>query len=92
MIARLGAVFAPVGQGDGAVAASPVVPVRQIFARFWPYARPYRGWFVLTLVLIALGALVGWALGSAGIGIAIGAVVGIPAAIVAVYRTYRSAF
>ena len=30
--------------------------------------------------------------GSAGVGIAIGAVVGIPASILTVYRTYRSAF
>lgn len=41
---------------------------------------------------VGIGALVGWALGDAGIGIAIGAVIGIPAAILVVYRTYRSAF
>ena len=41
---------------------------------------------------VGLGALVGWAAGSTGIGIAIGAVIGIPAAILAVYRTYRGAF
>src|SRR5919199_288704 len=56
--ARLRAVFAPVGEGDGAVAAAPVVPIREVFARFWPYARPYRGWFGLTLVLIAVGAAI----------------------------------
>jgi hypothetical protein len=38
------------------------------------------------------GALVGWAAGSTGVGIAIGSVVGIPLAIGAVYRTYRGAF
>ena len=43
-------------------------------------------------VCVAAGALIGWAAGSVGIGIAIGAVVGIPAAIFTVYRTYRSAF
>jgi hypothetical protein len=41
---------------------------------------------------VAAGALVGWAAGSTGIGIAIGSVVGIPLAIGAVYRTYRGAF
>jgi hypothetical protein len=41
---------------------------------------------------VGLGALVGWAAGSVGIGIAIGSVIGIPLAIVAVYRTYRNAF
>ena len=44
------------------------------------------------VVCVAVGGLVGWAFGSAGIGIAIGAVVGIPASILTVYRTYRSAF
>lgn len=41
---------------------------------------------------VGIGALVGWGAGSVGIGIAIGAVVGIPASIVAVYRSYRDAF
>jgi hypothetical protein len=47
---------------------------------------------LLTGVLFAcvgIGALVGYAAGSLGIGVAIGAVVGIPAAIIAVYRRYR---
>jgi hypothetical protein len=50
---------------------------------------------LLTGVLFAcvgIGALVGYAAGSLGIGVAIGAVVGIPAAIVAVYRRYRGVF
>lgn len=50
---------------------------------------------VLTGVLFAcvgIGALVGYAAGSTGIGIAIGSVVGIPAAILAVYRRYRGVF
>jgi hypothetical protein len=41
---------------------------------------------------VGLGALLGLAAGSTGIGIALGAVVGIPAAIFAVYRRYRGAF
>jgi hypothetical protein len=40
---------------------------------------------------LALGALVGLAAGSVGIGVAGGAVVGVPAAVLAVYRTYRNA-
>ena len=41
---------------------------------------------------VGIGALVGWMAGSTGIGIAIGSVVGIPAAIFAVYAAYRRAF
>ena len=32
--------------------------MREIFRRFWPYARPYRKWLALSLVLIALVPLV----------------------------------
>ncbi len=49
---------------------------------------------MLTGVLFAcvgLGALLGYAAGALGVGVAIGAVIGIPAAIVAVYRRYRGA-
>ena len=45
-----------------------------------------------TAALIALGALGGWAAGSAGIGILVGAGIGIPAGTFAVYRRYRDAF
>ena len=41
---------------------------------------------------VGIGALVGWALDAVGIGIAVGAVVGIPASTLVVYRTFRSAF
>jgi hypothetical protein len=47
--------------------------------------------FTATGICIALGALVGWAGGSVGIGILGGSVVGVPAGIVAVYRRYRGA-
>lgn len=50
---RLRALLVPVA-GDGVVAAAPPVPVREIFRRFWPYARPYRRWLWLTLVFIVL--------------------------------------
>ena len=45
-----------------------------------------------TAALVVAGALVGWAAGSVGIGILIGAVFGIPAGIFAVYRRYRDVF
>ena len=41
---------------------------------------------------VGIGALVGWAAGSVGIGLAIGSVIGIPLAIATVYRAYRGAF
>jgi hypothetical protein len=56
---------------------------------------PLSAGALLTGVLFAcvgLGALAGWAAGSVGIGILVGAVVGIPAAIGAVYRRYRDVY
>jgi hypothetical protein len=41
------------------------------------------------LAAIAFGALIGWPLGSAGIGALIGAVAGIPLAVYSVYHRYR---
>jgi hypothetical protein len=41
---------------------------------------------------VGAGALIGVAAGSLGIGFAIGSVIGIPAAILSVYRRYRGAF
>ena len=46
----------------------------------------------ILLAAIAVGALIGWAVGSWGIGALIGAVVGIPLAVYSVYRRYRGAF
>jgi hypothetical protein len=37
---------------------------------------------------MALGALVGWALGGAGLGLLIGAIVGIPLGALVVYQVY----
>jgi hypothetical protein len=45
----------------------------------------------VTVVCIAVGALIGWGAGSLGIGVLGGAVVGVPAGIAAVYRRYRGA-
>jgi hypothetical protein len=46
----------------------------------------------VTAAVIVVGGLIGWAAGSLGIGALIGAVVGIPAGVFAVYRRYRGAF
>jgi hypothetical protein len=43
------------------------------------------------VVCVGAGALLGWAAGSVGVGVAIGSVIGVPASILAVYRTYRDA-
>jgi hypothetical protein len=40
------------------------------------------------MATIAVGALIGWAVGSAGIGALIGAVAGIPLGVFTVYRRY----
>ena len=42
-------------ESEGFVAAAPAVPVRETFRRFWPYARPYRRWLPVILLLVALG-------------------------------------
>lgn len=44
--------------------------------------------FGTTGASMAVGALVGWALGGWGIGLLLGAIVGIPLAIAVVYRVY----
>ena len=36
------------------VSAAPVASVTQVIRRFWPYARPYRPWLAVTLVLVVL--------------------------------------
>ena len=46
----------------------------------------------ILLAAIAVGALIGWAVGAWGIGALIGAVAGIPLAVYSVYRRYRGAF
>ena len=46
----------------------------------------------VTVALIGVGALIGWALGSWSLGALGGAVVGIPAGVFAVYRRYRGVF
>jgi hypothetical protein len=41
------------------------------------------------LAAIAVGVLIGWAVGSLGIGALVGAIAGIPLAVYSVYRRYR---
>jgi ATP-binding cassette, subfamily B, bacterial len=43
-------------EGEGFVAAAPVMELREIFRRFWPYARPYRRWLPLILFFAVLGS------------------------------------
>jgi ABC-type multidrug transport system fused ATPase/permease subunit len=57
-IDKITASLAPSPDPDKLVAAAPTVPLRQVFARFWPLARPYRKVFVGGLVLAALLPLV----------------------------------
>jgi ATP-binding cassette subfamily B protein len=44
-----------IDESEGFVAAAPAVPVREVFRRYWPYARPYRRWLPLILLFAALG-------------------------------------
>jgi ATP-binding cassette, subfamily B, bacterial len=52
--ARVRRLLVPAPDSQALVAAAPVVSVRQIFHRFWPYARPYRRWILVGLLLVAL--------------------------------------
>jgi len=44
----------PQEEAAGLVAPAPAVPVRTIVRRFWPYARPYRRYLVLGLLVVAV--------------------------------------
>jgi F0F1-type ATP synthase assembly protein I len=46
----------------------------------------------VTAGAVGAGALVGWAAGSVGYGILVGAFVGVPAGVFAVYKRYKDAF
>src|SRR3954453_19832566 len=52
--ARIKALLAPVFEDDALVPETPAVPPREVFRRFWPYAKPYRRWLLVSLVLIAV--------------------------------------
>src|SRR3954465_7261799 len=51
---RIRALLVPVFEDDALVPETPAVAPREIFRRFWPYARPYRRWLLVSLVLIAV--------------------------------------
>src|SRR3954471_22848820 len=55
---RLRAAFVVDGTGAGPVAEAPPVPLPAIVRRFWPYARRYRKWLVLTGLFIVLDAAI----------------------------------
>ncbi|MEA2156731.1 MAG: ATP-binding cassette, subfamily bacterial [Solirubrobacteraceae bacterium] len=52
---RLRALLSTGEGGEGLIAAAPPVAVRDIFCRFWPYARPYRKWLGFSLIFIVIG-------------------------------------
>ena len=39
---------------DALIAASPTVPIGEIFRRFWPLRRPYRPWMAVALVFVVI--------------------------------------
>src|SRR3954462_5069482 len=55
---RLRAAFVVEGTGAGPVAEAPAVPMLAIVRRFWPYARRYRPWLLLTGLFIVLDAAI----------------------------------
>jgi ATP-binding cassette, subfamily B, bacterial len=55
---RLRRLLVPSAEGDGLVAAAPALPIREVFRRFWPFARPYRRLLYLTLGFVVLTPLV----------------------------------
>jgi ATP-binding cassette subfamily B protein len=52
--ARLRRLLVPTAEDEGLVAAAPALPVREVFRRFWPFARPYRRLLYITLVFVVL--------------------------------------
>jgi ATP-binding cassette, subfamily B, bacterial len=55
LLAGIRGLLMGIEEGEGFVTAAPAVPVREIFRRFWSYARPYRHWLPVILLLVALG-------------------------------------
>jgi ATP-binding cassette subfamily B protein len=52
--AHLRHLLVPAEDGDGLVAAAPALGIREIFRRFWPDARPFRGQMALGLLFLLL--------------------------------------
>src|SRR3954468_3426267 len=57
-LGRLRAAFVVQGGEAGPVAEAPAVPMLAIVRRFWPYARRYRPWLLLTGLFIVLDAAI----------------------------------
>src|SRR4051812_32493908 len=55
-VRRLRAAFVVDGTGAGPVAEAPAVGMLAIARRFWPYARRYRPWLLLTGLFILIDA------------------------------------
>jgi ATP-binding cassette subfamily B protein len=55
LVATVRGLLTGIEESKGFVAAAPAVPVREVFRRFWPHARPYRRWLPVLLLLAALG-------------------------------------
>ncbi|HVL95171.1 MAG TPA: ABC transporter ATP-binding protein [Solirubrobacteraceae bacterium] len=51
---RLHRLLVPSADDQQLVASAPTVPLREIFRRFWPFARPYKRWIVLGLALLVI--------------------------------------
>jgi subfamily B ATP-binding cassette protein MsbA len=54
LIQRLHRSLVPVADGQELVSAAPVVAIRVIFRRFWPFVRPYRRRIVIGLAFLAV--------------------------------------
>jgi ATP-binding cassette, subfamily B, bacterial len=50
--------IAPSAEREAALAATPAVPIREIFRRFWPYTKSHRRWLLVTLALVPVGPAV----------------------------------
>ena len=55
---RMRDLLVPTSDDPQVVAAAPEIPVRAVFRRFWPDARPYRRWIPVLLALIAIGTAI----------------------------------
>jgi ATP-binding cassette, subfamily B, bacterial len=55
---RLRRFLSPGTAQDGVVAHAPPVPIREIFRRFWPDARPFRRWIAFGILLLVLVPLI----------------------------------
>jgi F0F1-type ATP synthase assembly protein I len=80
----------------GVTSSAPVwYPRRRMQAAHRPSFQPVEAGAVLAATMgicAGIGALVGWAAGSIGLGVLGGVVVGIPAGVFVVYRRFRGYF